>query len=169
MGRQRIHRLLIPPDLHQRRRQGQHRPDPGAGVRRFPQLQDIHDLDSSSQSADAEQQDRLWTSDRDHAASVGSRRHAARPLRGRRHGPLQLRQRTGGRPLGLVEHALHPYQPLRGRVIQARDQAGVQDRVPRVLRPRERRGGRRIRRTGPYARTSSLWRDAAQLRLLQRR
>ena len=39
---QRLHRLLLPPDFHQRRRNRRHRPDTRADRGRIPQLQDIH-------------------------------------------------------------------------------------------------------------------------------
>ena len=146
---QRLHRLLLPPDFHQRRRNRRHRPDTRADRGRIPQLQDIHHQHPAAQRRYAGQQDRLRQARGHHGPDSPQQRHAAYPLRRRRHGALQLLPRPGQRPVGLVEHAPHSFQRVGGRLLPPRLAPRRAERLARLLRPRQRPRGRGSHPRGP--------------------
>ena len=168
MGGERIHGLLLPSDIHERGHAGAYRSDTGTGGGGLSELQGVHDLDTASESADAGQQDGLRAAGAHHGEGDRSPGDADDPFRRRRHGAFQLRERPGGRALGLVEYAPHTQQPVRGRVFQAGASAGEQDGVRGVFRSHKRDRGGGGGRAGADAGDAGVRRDAAQLRLLQR-
>ena len=102
---------------------------------RLRQLQDIHHQHSSTQPSDAGQQDRLRQTRRNHGRDRWERRHPHDSLRRRRHGHVQLRPRSGARSMGLVEHAPHPLEPVRGCLLPPGNPTGAAEGLSGLFRP----------------------------------
>ena len=135
----------------------------------YPELQGLHHQRAAAASEARGQPHRLRAHPlRDGEGREGGRHHG-RARRGRGPGPVQLRALPRGGAHGGEQPPSRPHQALGAARLPADDRAGQGDRGRRVLRPRLRAGGRRVHRGGPVAGAARVRRDAAPVRVLQRR